>query len=500
MMPVSLLIALVLAFGIESQEGVVPPSGVPPSDVAARILETCGGVTLIAALAFGLGFWVALRVQSFGDASSRLRRRYALGARLITILSLVVYGWIIHSVGWSKLVRLNWGLNGLYLVDDIAVFLPYVMIQLLVWWGLFFAERALQIRRDSTPEARLGRYLVLRARQSFGLILPVILWYIVRRDVIARFWPDWHKSALAEPIEIAALGTVVLAVSPLFVRLAWPTRALAAGPLRRRLERVAERAGFRFSDILVWDTGYAMVNACVTGILPPFRFVLLTDGLIDSLTPAEAAAVFGHEIGHVAHRHLLYFAFFFIGSLGVLSLLAAVVSAAGPLFERLAWITPWDASSFSEAVQGVALLSALGSYFWVVFGHLSRRFERQADVFGSRVVSCDGADCPPHRDEDLEPSLERAKIGKQSLCPVGIEIFTDALASVARYNGLDQTGGSWRHGSIANRISFLEGLKRHPERERRFQRGVQRLRLGLGLALALAVLLSVVTQSWELWR
>src|SRR5262249_6807635 len=151
--------------------------------------------------------------------------------------------------------------------------------------------------------------------------------------------------------------------------------------------------------------------------------------------------------------------------LGVLSLLAAVVSASGPLFERLAWVTPWDASGFSEAVQALALLSALGSYFWVVFGHLSRRFERQADAVGSKVVSCDGPACPPHKDQELEPSRERAKIGQQSLCPVGIEIFTDALASVARYNGLDQSGGSWRHGSIANRISFLEGLKRHPERE-----------------------------------
>ena len=69
------------------------------------------------------------------------------GARLLTILSLVVYGWIIHSVGWSKLVRTNWGLSGLILVDDFVIFLPYLLIQLLVWWGLFFAERALQIRQ-----------------------------------------------------------------------------------------------------------------------------------------------------------------------------------------------------------------------------------------------------------------------------------------------------------------------------------------------------------------
>jgi len=129
-----------------------------------------------------------------------------------------------------------------------------------------------------------------------------------------------------------------------------------------------------------------MVNACVTGILPRFRYVLLSDALLESLTPLEVAAVFGHEVGHVAHRHFLYFAFFFIGSLGVLSLLAEILSRSGPLLVQLAWLSPWNPSVLSDVIEGAALLIGLGLYFWAVFGHLSRRFERQADVFGSKVV------------------------------------------------------------------------------------------------------------------
>ena len=151
MMPVSLLIALLLAFGIEPAQ-----TGVPSADVVARVLETCGGVTLVAVLAFGLGFWVSFQVSHSGYATSRLRRRYAFGVRFLTVLSLVVYGWIIHSVGWSKMVRTNWGLGGLVLVDDFVVFLPYLSIQLLVWWGLFFAERALQIRQGSSAGGPAG--------------------------------------------------------------------------------------------------------------------------------------------------------------------------------------------------------------------------------------------------------------------------------------------------------------------------------------------------------
>jgi STE24 endopeptidase len=493
MMPVSLLIALLLAFGIDP-----PPLGVPPSDVVPRVLEMCGGITVVGLLAFGLGFWVSFQVSQSGYATSRVRRRYALGVRVLTLVSLLVYAWIIHMLGWSKLVRANWGLQGIVLVDDLMVFLPYLMIQLLVWWGLFKAERALQIQLGASSATRLGRYLVLRSRQSLGLIMPVVLMYLIRRDLLDRFWPNWDDYSLAQPIEIALLGAFILMISPAFVRLAWPTRPLPPGPLRRRLERIAARVGFRCTDILVWDTSHLMVNACVTGILPGYRYVLLSDALIDSLSPLEAAAVFGHEIGHVAHRHLLYFAFFFLGSFGVLSVMAELVSKLGPPLTLLASLTPWRPVAFSEVIQAIMLLTALGVYFWLVFGQLSRRFERQADVFGSKVVSCDQHECPPHRDLDSDISPESDPRTKTKLCPVGIRIFAEALANVARFNGLDPNGRSWRHGSIAQRIAFLEGLERHPDREPSFQRSVTHLRLGLGFVLAIAVLLSVATQSWDL--
>jgi STE24 endopeptidase len=489
MMPLSLLIALVIGFGIDP-----PRSGVPSSDVGVRVLETCVGISMVAALAFGLGLWVAARVSQTGLATSRLRRRYAMGVRLLTGVALLVYGLIIHWVGWSQLVRNNWGLGGWILLDDLLIFLPYLLIQVLIWWGLYFGERALQIRSERAAEDRLGGYLIRRSRQSIGLILPVVLLYIIRRDILVRIWPQWEKSVLAVPLESVILGTLVLIASPLFVRLAWPTRPLEHGALRRRLERAADRVGFRFTDVLVWDTGHTMFNACVTGVLPGFRYVLLSDALIESMTPMEIAAVFGHEIGHIAHRHLLYFGFFFAGSLGVLALLAEGVAAGEAWISQSAWLLPFRSEGLSEAIQDVTLLGLLGLYFWLVFGHLSRRFERQADIFGSKVVSCDLPDCPPHIDPDSDLLPSPGRRGEPSLCPMGIRVFAEALANVAHWNGMESTRHSWRHGSIASRIAFLERLERNPSQERLFQRDIRRLRLTLGTVLALAVLVVAIRQ------
>ncbi len=489
MMPLPLLIALILAFGFDPAK-----AGDPFTDVSVRVMETCGGISLVAILSFGLGLWVASRVSQTGLATSALRKRYALGVRLLTILSLVVYGWIIHWVGWSRVVRTNWGLDDYVLLDDLVVFLPYALIQLVVWWGLFFAERAFQIRSGNGLAGQLGRYLILRSRQSIGLIMPVVLLYVVRRDILSRLWPRWDENLMAEPAEIAILGSLVLMASPLFVRFAWPTRPLPQGALRRRLERAAERVGFRFTDVLVWDTGHSMLNACVTGVLPGFRYVLLTDALIESMSPLEVAAVFGHEIGHVAHRHLLYFGFFFVGSLGILTLAADGIAAGEVWLSHLTWIAPFASEVLSQTIQASALLILLGMYFWLVFGHLSRRFERQADVFGSKIVSCNLPNCPPHSDPDSEMLPATGRNVEPSICPVGIRIFAVALSNVAESNGMELSRRSWRHGSIASRISFLEQLERDPEQEPRFQRNIRRLRIVLGLILALAIAIAAVRE------
>jgi STE24 endopeptidase len=141
-------------------------------------------------------------------------------------------------------------------------------------------------------------------------------------------------------------------------------------------------------------------------------------------------------------------------------------------------------------LQGGAALVCFGLYFVLVFGHVSRRFERQADVFGCRAVSCGQEDCPPHDDIDRRSGPVPARVG---LCPVGIRIFANALANVAALNGMEPAARSWRHGSIARRIAFLEGLEGKPEVERRFQLGVSRLRVALGLALLAVLAFAVAT-------
>jgi STE24 endopeptidase len=231
-----------------------------------------------------------------------------------------------------------------------------------------------------------------------------------------------------------------------------------------------------------------MANAMVIGILPWVRYVVFTDRLLEDFTADEIEAVFGHEIGHIRHHHMLYYFTFFIASVIVFGW---VISDVVTYFQRPEW---FDLSNYSShCVSDVALVGVLLVYVFVVFGFLSRRCERQADVFGCRAVSCPSPSCRGHGDdEDLS---QRGR----GLCPTGINTFIRTLEKVAFVNGIsrDRPGflQSWQHATIGRRIEFLQGMLLDPAVERRFQRRIFLLKSLLLAVLAGAVALILINES-----
>jgi Zn-dependent protease with chaperone function len=273
----------------------------------------------------------------------------------------------------------------------------------------------------------------------------------------------------------AVLALAVFVTMPWILRLVLGLKPLPDSPVRNRLLATAQRLNFRCSNILLWNTRGGVANAMVAGMLPIPRYVVLTDRLIAELTPDEVEAVFGHEIGHVKHRHMLYYLSFLMLSLAV-------------LWGTIALFLPPD---MREDLAVLPLVSAVGAYIFVVFGFLSRRCERQADIYGCRAVSCTRTDCMGHgAGTVLAPN-------GHGLCPTGIRTFIDALEKVAVLNGIsrDRPGWlqSWQHSTIARRVEFLQHMLCDPGLEPRFQRRVGRVKWGLflGLGACLAILIYI---------
>lgn len=391
------------------------------------------------------------------------------------------------------LVGLGWGATARLLVEpwpgaELLVLTPFLASQILCWAVAYPLDRLIAETADIEPPSRPfgGRlaYIVFHARQQFALAgIPVAL--VILEQSLARAFPGWFQGWTGRLSGLAAVA-VILAAVPWMLRAALNLRRMPDGSLRRRLERAAERMRLRYTDLLVWDTRGGVANAVITGILPFPRYVVFTDRLLAELTPEELVGVMGHEAGHVRHGHITYYAAFLTLSFAVAAELAVTADRAAPLWPAL---DHWrQAVGDWEAVPALALV---GVYLLTVFGFVSRRCERQADLAGCRVGSCGESVCFGHEPRQALPAVT----AETPLCPVGVSHFIAALEKVGRLNGLTgrkpRRWQAWQHDTIESRIAFLRAVSGDPDLEAAFQRRLGRLRrlLIAALLVSLAALL-----------
>jgi STE24 endopeptidase len=277
------------------------------------------------------------------------------------------------------------------------------------------------------------------------------------------------------------------------------TEPLEDGRLRRKLEAMCARSRMKVQDILVWRTHNNMGNAAVMGVVPQMRYVLLSDLLLESMTDEQIEAVFAHEMGHVVHRHMPWFVVFFITIMVSLQGGAEWIDKMGWLRDLPEWMKPVIVS---------------GGFFWVLllFGFLSRRFERQADVFAARTMqSMQPGAIPtttlPAVSSDDGGAVVIGYAPRSYVGEYGAKLFASALQRVAAINNMPTgsyrrwEGGlrkrfaflmerasdlahHWLHGSINERQSYLQRVSTNPAQTFRFDRFMTQLSLTLLFLLA----------------
>jgi Zn-dependent protease with chaperone function len=411
-----------------------------------------------------------------------LWRRFTHARRRHTLLLTVGYLAALFGLGWGYAGQ-EWAAEmGVLALTQFILFAPYVIALIFMWAHSYPAERTNhELLQPGEPFIGRWSYVRFQARHNLLLVVPPIVLTVVAQ--CARQLFPWLQDfeAVVGVLGLLLLVGAILSV-PLILRAFLGLKPLPPGELRNRLEAAAHRLGLGFNDVLLWDTRSTVANAMVSGALPWVRYIVLTDLLVEKLTPAEIEAVFGHEVGHVKHHHMSLYIVFFIGSLALMTGILALVSGVWKLIEgaALPWLdsvgpgslgttlAEWTASA--EVAAGPALLVLVAAYVFVVFGFLSRRCERQADLYGCRAVSP--------------------------------EAFITALEKVADLNGIPRhrTGwlSSWQHPTIAQRVAFIERMRDNPALEPHFQRSLLKLKLGLmtGLTLGLAVVVALV--AWQL--
>ena len=385
---------------------------------------------------------------------------------MLTMIWLLVGLAGIVALGYKNWIADDLGLAGFPLISDLLLLAPFLAAVLLVWGLDYPFHRAIRLRmsqnahlagRGPLPYWSRWEYIVFNARHNLLFILVPVSLIILCMDSLSLYvYPllhDWEGRDIFLPVSLLLMVVGVVLLAPVLIVRIWKTSPLPSGPLRDQLETMCRQMGVRCRDILVWWSGGVLANAGAMGFIGPTRYLLLSDALLNEMPPEHIRAIFAHEIGHIRSRHIPYFFLFAIAS-------ATLCSAAAWGIGLLVHL---------EIREKDVISLALLAWLWaVVFGYISKRFERQSDVIGAWAS---GPDRPPVEE------------GVTDIAPVGAEIFARSLEQVGRLNGVSLNQRNWRHGRIADRIAYIRILGHTGGTREEIDRLVGRIKVGLWVAV-----------------
>ncbi len=222
---------------------------------------------------------------------------------------------------------------------------------------------------------------------------------------------------------------LVSAVGPAIVQRFWRCKPLEPGIDRTRIENLCVRAEMKYADILYWPIfGGRMITAGVMGLIKRFRYILVTEALLQYLSPVEIDAVVAHEIGHVKKKHIAFYLVFFAGymllSFAVFDLIIYLIIYANPIFE-FAKAAGMDQATLTSVLFSLSVILVFLVYFRFVFGYFMRNFERQADCYVYTLFNS------------------------------AVPLIT-TLEKIAITSGSPPDTPNWHHFSISERIDYLK--------------------------------------------
>jgi len=337
---------------------------------------------LLAGLAIS-GFILLCRHRLETREQQFLRMVGVLG-RLYRALVVCANALILFGCGWAELAR-AYGPVGGWDVGVLALnVVPICLLLLVAWTALYVADRrlrALMFQRAGAPLVgrhwTLPRYLEFMFRQYLLVILVPLVGLLTLHDAAYRLVAARGMPMVALLVDVLGVVTAVM-LAGAWVRVCWRTEPLPEGPLRSRLLALAERAGIRVANVLIWRTNLSIANGCMVGLVGPFRYIMITDALLLSLSGDEVEAVFAHETAHVKYRHAWLLMVMTLGAIG-LSMVAGSVALD---------LTGSFTAGSATMVAGIVL------YLATVFGFVSRRCEQECDLYAVRATRCP-ADCSP---------------------------------------------------------------------------------------------------------
>lgn len=277
---------------------------------------------------------------------------------------------------------------------------------------------------------------------NLKLNLPILFPWLVLScfyDLIALSpWSgpeDFLGRIEGQIIFFAFFLTILMIFIPLFIQKWWGCTPLGQSDRINEIKEFLDKMGFRYRDLMRWPIFEGRImTAGIMGVMPRYRYILITDSLMDILSVEELKAVMAHEVGHARYGHLYFYVLFFLGYIAISFGLFEIFSnllAFNPFLIELLNRTGGQAANLFYLILSIPILLTLLFYFRFLMGFFMRNFERQADLYSAVAM---GSPAPT----------------------------ISSLEKIALISGKTRDLPSWHHFSIKERVDYLWRFLKEP--------------------------------------
>jgi Zn-dependent protease with chaperone function len=398
------------------------------------------------------GFQRLLRREYSSPAAQYHSLVFRCSVLAIFLFALDVH--LLHIKTWLQVVPVVRSFSVLQGILAVLVFIAY---QVTVWTFAFPAYEA-AFRTGITRRS----FIVSNLKLNVPILFPWVSLSLIYDLIFLSSWTSLQilmNKPEGEVIFFSLFLFVLMIFMPGLIRTWWGCRPFLSSEKVNGLKGFLEEKKFKYRELLRWPIFEGrMMTAGIMGMVPRFRYLLITESLMDILSLEELKAVVAHEMGHARYRHFFFYLVFFIGfavvSTGLWDFFAVLLATRPSLMKVIGSGHSTD-PTFLYFILALPILVSMVVYFRYVMGFFMRHFERQADLYSALVMGSPG----------------------QTI---------SSLEKIAILSGKIRDLPSWHHFSIRQRVDTLWRFVRDPGLIRRQNRFV-----GVCFALYLVVMISL---------
>ena len=366
-------------------------------------------------------------------ADGRLTRFYHSSITRLSIAAIALFAidvYLLNIKYWLNLIPL---FDRSSLLQGLVALALFILFLCTIWVFAYPCYRSL----FDVPISRRA-YVLGQVRLNIPILVPWMTLSFLSDLIELSNW-QLLKGMLNKPVGqiifFAVFLVILMIFMPRWVQFLWGCKPLEDNEKLSELRKFLAEHHFKYRDILRWPVFEGrMLTAGIMGLIGRYRYILVTDALLEMLSTDELKAVLAHEMGHAKYKHLTFYLVFFVGfiamSFGLFDMFFYLVASQSFFLKLLTNQSGRSMNLFYLALS-LPMLITLVIYFRYVMGFFMRNFERQADLYSAKLM--------------------------------GTPRYTiDSLEKIALWSGKSRDLPSWHHFSIRERVECLKKMAIDP--------------------------------------